>query len=218
MVMDMAQRVASSIVDKPSCEEAKKWAAERMSFARNLRKTSWLANIRDIWHKKHDETCKLINQFATPHEQAVARVVDPAIRIWLNAEQERQNQIERARYLEQVKKDEDARLARAEELAKQGKTAQADHVLSKPPAVTAPKMEPVKMPGMSVRKTWKVRPIEQETLIELIKGIAGGAVPVQAIEVNYAWLNKQAHLMDGNLKYPGVECYQEESSTYRRTA
>ncbi len=217
-IAELAQRVASSIVDVDTCKEAQQWAAERITFARNLRKTGWLAGIRDTWHKQHDSVCKLINKYAEPHELAVKQIVDPAIRIFMNAEDARRREEDRIKFEAQKKKDEDDRLARAEELAKQGKTAQADHVLSKPPAFVAPRTEPVKMPGMSIRKTWKVEPLTPEGMIELVNAIAGGAVPIQAIEINYSFLNKQAQSLDGNLKYPGVTCYQEETSSHRRSA
>ncbi len=214
-VMEEAQRVASAIVDQQTCLDAEKWARSHSTFARDLRKTSWLAGIRDIWHRKHDETCKLINRFADPHDAAVKRVVDPAIIKFKNIAAEKTRIENQKRFEEQKKRDEDARLARAEELAKQGKAQQADQLLSRPPAVAAPRIEPDK----SVKKVWRVRqPIEGEALIELIKGIAGGAVPIKAIDVNYSFLNSQAKAMDGNLTYPGVECVIEESMNRRLSA
>jgi hypothetical protein len=51
---------------------------------------------------------------------------------------------------------------------------------------------------------------------ELIKGIAGGRVPEGAVEVDLSWLKKQAALMDGNLKYPGIEVYPDDDISIRR--
>jgi hypothetical protein len=218
IVMDMAQRQASAIVDLATCKEAQVWCSERITFATNLRKKSWLANIRDTWHKQHKSVCEIIEKYAAPHEIAVRKVVDPAITIFLRGEEEKRQAAQRKLQEEAKKREEDARLAKAEELAKQGKTQQADSLLNKPLEVVAPRLDPVKLEGRSARKTWKVTPLQDDALIALIKGISGGAVPIQAIEVNYSWLNKQAQLMDGNLKYPGVECYQEESGSYRRIA
>lgn len=219
LVMEKARDVADSIVDDRTLVLAQKWCSQHMTFAKNLEETSWLAGIKNTWHKQHESVCAIIKKYASPHRIAVRTIVDPKILAYLN-----QKEIERAAAQKKLdeetkKRDEEARIARAIELEKQGKPAQAEQVLNKPGGFVAPKIEPLKTPGMSARKKWRVKPlIDEDNIIALIKGVAGGAVPYQAIEINYSWLNKQAQLMDGNLKYPGIECEEIQSLSHGRAA
>ena len=62
------------------------------------------------------------------------------------------------------------------------------------------------------RKNWKIRVTDK---MALIKAVAAGTVPEEALEVNESWLRKQAIQRDG-LKYPGVQAYQDTAFIPRR--
>jgi hypothetical protein len=101
---------------------------------------------------------------------------------------------------------EDEALARAAALEKEATPeakAEAEAIIQAPvlaPQIILPSSVP-KGYGTFTRKTWKASVTD---LRALVRGVAEGFVPLQAIAVNEAWLNGQARALRAELKYPGV--------------
>lgn len=110
----------------------------------------------------------------------------------------------------QAKAEEEARkaaeesaLAQAVALEQNGHKAAAEAVIATPvvaPAVYVPTTIPKGM-GQFMKKTWSA---EVTDLMALVKAVAAGQVPIQAIEANSVFLNQQARALKSALNYPGV--------------
>jgi len=62
------------------------------------------------------------------------------------------------------------------------------------------------------RKTWKAK---VTSLVLLVKAVAEGIVPIQAIEANQKFLDNQARAMHGVLNYPGVKAEDSSKVAFR---
>ena len=120
-------------------------------------------------------------------------------------EQERIRRAEQARLEEEARKAaEEAALAQAVALEMNGHKAAAEAVIAAPvvaPAVYVPKTTPTGF-GNATRRTWGA---EVTDLLALVKAVAAGIVPLQAIDANSVFLNQQARALKSALSYPGVK-------------
>ncbi len=120
-------------------------------------------------------------------------------------EQERIRRAEQARLEEEARKAaEEAALAQAVALEMNGHKAAAEAVIAAPvvaPAVYVPKTTPTGF-GNATRRTWGA---EVTDLLALVKAVAAGTVPIQAIDANSVFLNQQARALKAALSYPGVK-------------
>lgn len=127
------------------------------------------------------------------------------------AEEERKRKAEEARLLDEAKKrEEEERLAAAIELEKEGLKEEAKALIDEPVFVPPPIIQKVqpKIAGLSVRTTWEAVVTDK---MALIKGVASGAIPQEAIEPNMAFLNNQARALKESLKYAGVIARENKS-------
>lgn len=124
-------------------------------------------------------------------------------------EQERIRRAEQARLEEEARKAaEEAALAQAVALEMNGHKAAAEAVIAVPvvaPAVYVPKTTPTGF-GNATRRVWGA---EVTDLMALVKAVAGGQVPIQAIEANSVFLNQQARALKSALSYPGVRSVEK---------
>jgi hypothetical protein len=132
------------------------------------------------------------------------------------AEQERQRQAAEKIAREAVAKaEQERRLERAIELDQEGYKEEAVRLLDSeelaPPVIVQASI-PKKSPGSVHRRKWHAQ-VNDPTL--LIKGIAAGSVPIQAVKIDQAWLDKQATQYQGGLNYPGVSTYEEQTHHFR---
>lgn len=120
-------------------------------------------------------------------------------------EQERIRRAEQARLEEEARKAaEEAALAQAVALEQNGHKSAAEAVIATPvvaPAVYVPKTTPAGF-GNATRRTWGA---EVTDIMALVKAVAAGTVPIQAIEANSVFLNQQARALKSALQYPGVK-------------
>ncbi len=130
-----------------------------------------------------------------------------ALRLGMKAwddEQERIRQEAQAKAEAAARKAaEDAALAHAANLEKNGDKAAAEAVIAAP-VVAAPVFVLKATPGgygQFTRKTWKAEVVD---IMALVKAVAAGQAPIQAIEPNATFLNQQARSLKGALTYPGV--------------
>lgn len=124
-------------------------------------------------------------------------------------EQERIRRAEQARLEEEARKAaEEAALAQAVALEQNGHKSAAEAVIAVPvvaPAVYVPKTTPTGF-GNATRRVWGA---EVTDLLALVKAVAAGQVPIQAIEANSVFLNQQARALKSALSYPGVRAIEK---------
>ena len=114
---------------------------------------------------------------------------------------------------ERVAREE--QLARAIELEASGELEQATAVLEEPLApmpVVVQAAAPVHVAG-KVSKT--VYGAKVTDLMALVKAVAEGKAPIQALLADQSFLNKQATAFKEGFSYPGVELTKTESTHFR---
>lgn len=79
------------------------------------------------------------------------------------------------------------------------------------PVVTAPAAP--RVAGVSSRETWRA---EVTDLAALVRAVAGGQVPITALEANMVFLGQQARSLKSLLAYPGVRAVAERTVSVHR--
>lgn len=172
----------------------------------------WFDPIDDASKKQRQATIKQGKKIDEPLDYVI-KTVSKKTSAWYAAEQARI--LEAQRKAEEIarKKAEEEALKAAEELEKQGMTAAADAVLDNPIAV--PKVEvPVfeKAEGVSYRKQYSA---EVVSLMDLVKAVASGSVPIAYISANTTALNSWARSTKGSDSIPGVKVVTENIQSRR---
>jgi len=132
-----------------------------------------------------------------------------AVQAKLRAEEERKLR-EAAR-----KEEEERKLLEAIELESQGEVEEAVRVLdapSLPPPVMVQTTVAPQMAGKVSRKTYKAT---VTSLKELVAAVAKGIVPIEALQADQVFLNRQAVSYREGLNYPGVNVVATESVNFR---
>ena len=136
-------------------------------------------------------------------------IIKPSIaRYMADAERKRREEEERIRK-EMEKRAEEEALAAAIEAEDAGDLTEAEAILSAPvfvPHVSAP--PPPKLEGISIRNIIK---FEVTDLRALVKAVAAGQVPVEAIKPNDVVIGAQARSLRLSLHWPGVRVWAEDS-------
>lgn len=142
---------------------------------------------------------------ATPleAEQIIKRAV-----LGYQQEQEQERRRVEAKAQEEARKEREKLEARAAKAAAAGKTEKAEALQQSAAAVVTPIIAPTtpKVSGISTRITYKATVIDK---LELVKAVAAGTVPLNALDCNMPFLNNQARAMKETLAYPGVKVEQE---------
>lgn len=159
-------------------------------------------------HKLHSGFVKDRDRVCKPLDNA-AKLIKSKMISYEVAEQ-RKREIEQARLEAEAKKQaEDEALALAAELEKAGLKDEAAEVVEKPAPVQvaiAPKTTP-KIGGFSYRSVWSA---EVVSLSALVQAVAEGKAPIQAIQADMGFLNKQATAFKTALDYPGVKVVEKK--------
>ena len=123
------------------------------------------------------------------------------------AEEQKRREAE-ARAQEEARKEREKLEARAAKAAAAGKEEKAAALATAASAVVAPIIQPTtpKLAGISTRTTYRAEVVD---LMELVKAVAAGTVPLLALQANQTFLNNQARAMKETLAYPGVKAVQE---------
>lgn len=154
--------------------------------------------------KKHDTPLALAED-----------MVKTRMAAWL-AEQERLRREEELRLQKQAQEEEERRqLENAVILDELGETAEANRLLeetAKAAPIVLPKFTP-KVNGISMTARYSA---EVTNLMELVQAVASGRAPIQCLEANQVFLNRQAVAMRQALSYPGVRLKVESSVGVRR--
>lgn len=205
---------------KREVEERRRAAAEaekqRLELERRAREAKAAAEDEER-RKRQDETRLRLEKEEAERQAAKARERELDAKRRGNAEAEAKAKADREA-LERFRKEQEVAERKAREEAEKARSegeererkaldaAMAIHAM--PPVVEAPP----KATGAATRRRWKA---EVTSKLELIKGIAEGIVPASMVNVNVGDLNRAAQAADGELRYPGVRTYPEDSMAFR---
>jgi hypothetical protein len=111
------------------------------------------------------------------------------------------------------KKAEDKQIEEAELLASLGMNEAAEAALTAEPVIERVIVEaPSKGAGTVLRDYYRA---EVTDLLALVKAVAAGQAPLEAIEANMTYLNGKARLEKGGMKVPGVRAVVESKEGRR---
>lgn len=188
------------VVDAATYEMAGQTVKDLTGIANKI-KAFW-APEKEMASKLHKSLVAKEKSMLEPVEAEKAAKV-ASMRKWAD-EQERLRREEQARAEEEARRAaEEAALAQAVALEANGHKAAAEAVIAAPvvaPPVYVPKTTPAGF-GQFTRKTWKAEVMD---MMELVKAVASGQVPIQAIQADMVFLGAQARALKGALSYPGV--------------
>ncbi len=218
-VTDEAKMVARAIHDAATHEAAAQWVAAKLAWCDRIKK-GWLGEQANRLFKLHREWTGKIADLTMPvvgkdGKSGAVGIVRDAQLTWKRQEDKRIAEDNRVAMEAARKKDEEERLAAAEKLEAQGNKTMADAVLAQAGNFVPPVIKQEKSDAVSYRKVWKVR-IDPLKKGELLKMIAEKPDLHSFVIIDEARILKQAGLMDGNLNWPGVTCYQEDVPVYKR--
>jgi hypothetical protein len=119
------------------------------------------------------------------------------------AEEHKRREAE-ARAQEVARKERERLEAQAAKAAEKGKVEKAEALQAAAASVIAPTIAPTvqKIAGISTRTTYRAEVVDK---MELVKAVAAGTVPLNALDANMTFLNNQARAMKDTLAYPGVK-------------
>lgn len=161
------------------------------------------------WFDPIDEASKNQRAATIAQGKVIDEPLDYAVKVtgakqaaWYRAEQARIAEEKRIAEEAARKAAEDAQIKAAEELQANGLEAAAEAALSAPVAVPKIIMEgPAKADNTSFRTSYSA---EVVSLMDLVKAVASGAVPICMLEANTTSLNSWARMTKGTEAMPGV--------------
>ncbi len=218
-VAEEATMVARTIHDAATHEAAAQWVAAKLGWCDRIEK-GWLGLQKERVYRMHQDWSSKINQLVHPvkgkdGKSGAVGIVRQAQLAWKRQEDDRIAEVNRLAMETARKKDEEDRLAAAEKLEAAGNKTMADAVLSQAGNFVAPVVKQEKSQSVSYRKVWRIR-FDQSKKGELLKMLAERPELQSFIIIDEKAIEKQAALMDGNLKWPGLTCYQEDVPVYKR--
>jgi len=168
-------------------------------------------------HKLHKDAVAKKARYYTPVDAAV-RTVKQLMSAY-DAQQEALRQAEQRRLEEIARKEAEeeallAAIAAEEEAKRNGATkeeaAQEAQAVIEQPVYVAPVVIPKTVPKMQggpvYRTIWKH---QVDDLVMLVKSVASGRTPIQALQANDVFLGQQARSLGASMNIPGVRSYSE---------
>lgn len=160
--------------------------------------------VIDAAHNAHKKAIAAMKKHSDPVDQAES-IVKHKVAGYLAAEEKKRQEQEAKARAEAKKKADDEALRRAEDLQKQGKTAQAEQVLNTPttpaPVILAKTTPDVQ--GVSTRKVWKFRIID------------ANLIPREYMTVDEKKIGGVVRALKDATNIPGVEVYAEDTVAVR---
>lgn len=158
------------------------------------------------WNHGHKNALATKRRYQDPFLK-IEGILKPRIRRYQDA-------LEHQRKVEQQQAQQDAQLAEAIQHEDLGDHASANTVLDGlgVVSVSVPTSLP-KIAGITPRDYWSA---VVEDKLALVKAVASGLVPLDALDPSQAFLNTQARALHEGLRYPGVRAICEKSVAGRR--
>jgi hypothetical protein len=176
--------------------------------------TEWEKKVGEYWdedveraHKAHKSLVAKRAAMLDPLGEA-KKALRQQMGSWHQEEERKRLESERQAQESARKQAEDDAIAQAAELEKQGRPEEAARVVSEPvaPPPVVVRSNVPKGFGQFTRKTWK---FEVTDMMALVKAVAAGQVPLNAIQANTVFLGNQARALNENMKFPGVKVWAE---------
>ena len=134
---------------------------------------------------------------------------------WMDSERQKAERLRQEAEAVARKKAEDKQLEEAQLLADLGMDEAAEEALVAAPVIEKVYVpEPAKAQGASVRTYYSAK---VDSLVALVKAVAEGKAPIQAIEANMTYLNGRAVLEKDGFSLPGVSVVKDIKQTRRLT-
>lgn len=172
----------------------------------------WFDPIDDASKKQRQVTIQQGKKIDEPLDYVI-KTVSRKTSAWYAQEQARIREEQRKAEEIARRAAEEAALKAAEELEKQGMTAAADAIMETPVSVSkveVPQFE--KTEGVSYRKQYSA---EVVSLMDLVKAVAAGTVPIAYIQANTTALNAWARSTKGSDTISGVRVVTENIQSRR---
>lgn len=172
----------------------------------------WFDPIDDASKKQRQATIQQGKKIDEPLDYVI-KTVSRKTSAWYAQEQARIREEQRKAEEIARRAAEEAALKAAEELEKQGMTAAADAIMETPVSVSkveVPQLE--KTEGVSYRKQYSA---EVVSLMDLVKAVAAGTVPIAYIQANTTALNAWARSTKGSDTISGVRVVTENIQSRR---
>lgn len=209
-MIEYATKLAASIKDQESCQAAANYGNELYRWVK-----VWEAKFKkakDDAFQSHKNICRLEDEIVGQAKEAIKKIIDPKVIAWKNAEDAlRRREAEKAAE-EARQREEEARLAQAVELEQSGQKEVADALIEEPVAAPAVAPRPVAIPNQTIKTRWEAVVTNK---LELIKAVAEGRAPANALDVNQTFLNNEADNYKKEFRMPGVEARPKQGITRR---
>lgn len=153
-------------------------------------------------HDAHKEAIAQKRKVEAPLAEAEA-ILKPRIAAYLNAEEQCRQDEELRLQRQAIEEARQRQLENAAILDDIGATAEANALLEETPAVAPVILQRAapKVSGVSMSKRYSA---EIVNLMDLVKAVAAGKAPIQCLQADLVFLNRQAVAMKQALAYPGV--------------
>lgn len=165
-------------------------------------------------HEAHKEAIAQKRKVEAPLVEA-ENILKPRIATYMQ-EEERKRREEELRLQRQAQEEEERQqLESAVILEAIGEPESADALLAErrvAPPVILPRQVP-QVAGVFKTQRWSAQVFN---LMDLVKAVAAGKVPIMALQANTTFLNQQARSMKSALNYPGVRAVPEDNISARR--
>ncbi len=154
------------------------------------------------FHSAWKKACEFREKILSPYLSA-SDDVSGKILMYDEAEELKRLEKERVLQAEAQKQADDNQLSEAEHLQSSGDPEAAEALLNEDPAVAqvVVQKEQSQVKGVSSRGNWYARVTSPA---ELLKAVAEGKVPAQAMIPNMVFLNQQARSLQSAMNWPGV--------------
>lgn len=182
-----------------------------------------LLTVKDIRKKIAETFDPIISKAFQAHRAAVGAkkdaeaplveaegILKPSIARYV-AERERKRREKEERQRKEAERiAQEQALAAAVEAEEAGASEQEVQAIVEAPVYVSPPVTPPapKLSGVSIRKVVK---FEVMDLRALVKAVAAGQVPIEAIQANTTVIGAQARSLRTSLRWPGVRVYEEDS-------
>jgi len=172
----------------------------------------WFDPIDDASKKSRQATIAQGKKIDDPFDYVI-KVTGYKAAAWMRAEQVKAAEARRKVEEALRKEAEEAQIRAAEALQKEGLFAAADEVMEATPVIAKVALAtPEKSDGVSYRDVWSV---EVSSLMELVKAVAAGSVPLAYIQANESALGSWARATKGTESIPGVKVTNTPIQTRR---
>jgi len=201
---------ALEVIDQGSYDLAN--AINKQAYEGRKAFHAWFDPIDEASKRQRQATIAQGKKIDDPFDYVI-KVTGSKAATWMRAEQAKAAEEKRKAEEAARKEAEEAQIRAAEALQKEGLTAAAEMVLDAP--VVAAKVEvaiPEKSDGVSYRDVWSA---EVVCLSELVKAVAAGTAPLNAIMANDTYLGQWARMSKGTESLPGVKVQNTPIQTRR---